>query len=493
MKQYVLGIDIGGSSVKLTALAYGGQTAGSASCEYPTKYPQPGWSEQDPKDWCRAFKKALVKLKSDYNITPSEIAALAIDAATHTAVLLDESYRPVADSIFWRDQRSAEEADDLHDNYGKLILSLCKNKVTAVWTLPQLMWIKKHRSEVWLKTKHILFAKDYLRLMLTDVPATDFIDAMGSLLYDVQKQCWSQELCEIGEIPREWLPPLLAPEEEAGRVTAKAAEEFGLTEGTPVLTGTTDTVMELLAVGNIAPGDTSVKLATAGRICVVTDRNRPSPFLFNYRHVVQGLWYPGTGTSSCAASFRWYRDHIGRADYDTLTEAAKKIPVGSDGLFFHPYLQGEMTPYHDPLLRASYVGISSMHGTAHFTRATLEGIVFSLRDCVDTLTENSLAIRKARIIGGGSGSELWRQITADVLGISLEKNRIDDSSFGSAILAAKGIGWYADYSDAVRECIEVISVTDPVADHHDRYEEIFKQYRAVQRALTPIYHDRKEE
>ena len=149
-----------------------------------------------------------------------------------------------------------------------------------------------------------------------------------------------------------------------------------------VLVGTTDTVMEVLAAGNVQPGHTTVKLATAGRICVVTDRPLSSPFLFNYRHVVPGLWYPGTATASCAASYRWFRDTIGREPFEQLNIPAEKIAPGCDGLLFHPYLNGELTPYNDPNLRGSFTGISASHTAAHFTRATLEGVAMSLKDCL---------------------------------------------------------------------------------------------------------------
>ena len=150
-----------------------------------------------------------------------------------------------------------------------------------------------------------MFAKDYLRFLLTGIMGTDSIDAMESMFYDEEKKCWSETLCRIGEIPMEWLPEIREPAETAGTVTARAAREYGLSEGTKVLIGTTDTVMEVFAAGNVKRGHSTVKLATAGRICTVSDRAVDSPYIFNYRHVIDGLWYPGTATSSCAASYRW--------------------------------------------------------------------------------------------------------------------------------------------------------------------------------------------
>ena len=164
-----------------------------------------------------------------------------------------------------------------------------------------------------------------------------------------------------------------------------------------------------------------MKLATAGRICVVTDRPLDSPFLFNYRHVVPGLWYPGTATASCAASYRWFRDTVGREPFEQLNRPAEKIAPGCDGLMFHPYLNGELTPFNDPNLRGSFTGISSSHTTAHFTRATLEGVAMSLKDCLEVVTGLGVAMDRVRIIGGGAKGALWRQIVSDVLGAAAGK------------------------------------------------------------------------
>ena len=426
MNEYVLGVDIGSGSVKLTLLSRSGKIVGTAGCEYPTFYPQVGWCEQAPEDWCKAFAKALAELLQETGISADAIKAIAPDAATHTAVLLDENRQVLRKAILWTDQRCKEQVAWLKDNYLETVEAQCLNTPTTVWTLPQFMWLRDHEPETWKKVRYILFAKDYLRYRLTDSMETDHIDAAGSMFYDVMSQCWSKALCNICGIEESWLPRLCDPADIAGAVTEAAAKEFGLSAGTPVLVGTTDTVMEVLAAGNVAPGHTTVKLATAGRICVISNKKLDSKFIFNYRHVVPGLWYPGTATASCANSYRWYRDTIGREPFAELNLPAEKIAPGSDGLMFHPYLNGELTPYNDPELRGSYTGISAGHTTAHFTRATLEGVAMSLRDCMGTLNELGVEMTRVRIIGGGAKGKLWRQIVADVLGMPLEKVKVDD-------------------------------------------------------------------
>ena len=283
MDQYVIGVDIGSGSVKLTLLRRDGVIAATAGCEYPTRYPHVGWCEQDPEDWCRAFKKAFADILRQSGIRADQVKALSFDAATHTAVLLDEHRQVLRPAILWTDQRSKTEVQELKNTCLNIIMEQVMNAPTTVWTLPQLMWLRRHEPEVWGKIRYILFAKDYLRYRMTGTMETDTIDAAGSMFYNMKEQCWSEELCKLGGIQKEWLPRLCSPVDLAGFVSGEIAAEFGLSEGTRVLVGTTDTVMEVLAAGNVEPGHATVKLATAGRICVVTDRPMDSQFIFNYR------------------------------------------------------------------------------------------------------------------------------------------------------------------------------------------------------------------
>lgn len=487
MEKYVLGADIGSGSVKLTLLARSGAIAATAGCEYPTYYPQVGWCEQAPEDWSKAFQTALSQLLKRARAEKEQIEALSLDAATHTAVLLDEDLQVIRPAILWTDQRSKEQVRWLKENCLDTVMEQSLNAPTTVWTLPQMMWLQANEPENWSRIRHILFAKDYLRFLLTGKLETDTIDAAGSMFYDVKNACWSKELCAVAGIPMEWLPALRDPTHLSGCVSREVGQVFGLAEGTKVFVGTTDTVMEVLASGNVAPGHMSVKLATAGRICVITDRPLDSKFVFNYRHVVPGLWYPGTATASCAASYRWYRDTIGKAPFAELNVPAEEIPAGCDGLMFHPYLNGELTPYNDPDLRGSYTGISSSHTTAHFTRATLEGVALSLKDCMQTLQSLGVKESRVRIIGGGAKGALWRQIVADVLGMEMEKAEVDDSSFGTAMLAAVAVGWFDSFAAAAERCVKVESVSRPIPENREVYEKLFVKYKAVHDALAPIY------
>ena len=485
--RYLLGVDFGGSSSKATLLGEDGRVAATATCEYPTYYPQSGWAEQNPEDSWNAFVSNVRELLEKSGAAPEDIAAVALDAATHTAVLLDEQDRSVRNAIYWTDTRASAEADELRARCGEEITRLSFNSVSSLWTLPQLLWLSRHEPETLARTKKIMAVKDYIRYRLTGDFVTDDIEAMGFMLLDANRNAWSDELCALAGVAADRLPPLVRPTQRLSVLREEAARETGLRRDTLVIAGTTDTVMEVYAAGAIAPGQATVKLATAGRICAVTERAVVDPCLVTYRHVIDGLWYPGTATKSCAASNRWYRDTFG-GDYAQMSGAAAGVARGSDGLFFHPYLQGEITPYRDDRLRASFVGATGHHTKAHFNRAVLEGIAYSMKDCYQELKRLGIAPGEAVLIGGGAKAPLWRQIMADMLGIPLRTVSDVDSSLGSAMLAGVAAGVFADHRDAAARCVRIQDEIAPDPEGVAYYERGFGLYRQIQAALAPIYH-----
>lgn len=486
--KYLLGIDFGGGASKATLLGTDGKIYADNTVEYPTLRPQNSWCEQSPSDWMNALYENIAALLSKSGIAPSDILTVAIDSATHTFLPTDENGIPLRNAIHWTDSRSTKEAAYLRENHLDMILAKTYHKPDTIWTLPMLLWMRDNEPEIFAKTKRIYFEKDYIRFMLTGVWCTDYIEAEGSMLYDLDKSEWSKELCDLCGLDIACLPPLVKPTDVIGNITKEAAEKCGLCEGTPVICGTTDTVMEVFASGAVSEGDMTVKLATAGRICVITSKAYPHTHLINYSHIADGLWYPGTATKACAQSYRWYRDTFG-GDYKELDSGAAALPIGSEGVMFHPYINGELTPYADPTLCGSFIGVRANHTKAHFTRAVLEGVCFSLLDCMDTLTEIGIPHKEtAVIIGGGAKSPLWRQMTADMLGITLYTTESSDSSLGSAMLAGIAAGVFASPEDAVKKCIVKANITEPIAENTAKYREVFKKYKAVQRALAPIYH-----
>lgn len=489
--KYLLGIDFGGGSSKATLIDTEGNIAAESTTEYPTYYPVLGACEQSPDDWSKALSENIARLLHKSKIDSGDILAVSIDSATHTAVLCDKDYKPLRNAVHWTDTRSRKQAKYLKENYGDFIFSKSFHKPDTIWTMPEILWVKENEPEIFSKIGSVFFEKDYIRFALTGIYCTDYIDAQGSMLFDCNEMCWSKELCAVIGLDINVLPPVKAPTDIIGAVTKSAAQNTGLKEGTPVICGTTDTVMEVFASGAVNAGDVTVKLATAGRLCVITDKPYPHQHLVNYSHITGGLWYPGTATKAAASSYRWYRDTFG-GNYADLNVGAEEVPIGCEGLIYHPYINGELTPYADPLLCGSFTGIRATHTKAHFTRSVLEGVAMSLLHSKKTLDEIGIPVgKKGTIIGGGAKGELWRQITADCLNMELTLTESSDSSLGSAMLAGVAIGVFASPEAAVKKCIKPIGVTKPNPENNAKYEKLFEEYVAIHDALAPIY-DKRE-
>lgn len=483
---YVLGVDFGGGASKATLLEETGKVVATATSEYKTITVGENGREQNPEDWYNATKENIRAVIKKSKINGKEIAALCFDAATHTAVLTDENGKPVMNSVYWTDTRSVKEKKYLEENYGKEIFRKFKHNADTIWTLPQLMWVKENKPEEWKRVKRITFAKDYVRGKFTGDFVTDYIEAEGSMLFDYDTMRWDEKFLSLIGITEENLPKIVTPLTVTGKVKKEIAEEFGFDENVKVICGATDTAMEVFAAGAIKKGQTTLKLATAGRICVVNDKLAPDKNVINYSHVIKGLYYPGTATKSCAASLRWFRDAFG-GDYTEYDEEAKKIPVGSDGLIFHPYLSGELTPYANPMLKGSFVGITGAHTKGHFARAVMEGVAMSMKDCKEYLDGLGVKIENAFIIGGGAKSDVWSGMIADALQIKLVKTENNDSSFGSAMLAGIAAGFFKDPEEAIEKCSVKTGEILPDKERGEEYAKLFIRYKKIQKALEEIY------
>ncbi len=491
--ELLLGIDFGTGGCKVTAMGIDGSVAGEASVEYATHHDHPGWSEQDPADWIAAMREALRRLASA-GVRLDDVRAVAADGSTHNAVLLDDEWKPVRRTIMWTDQRSVEECRELREKRGDEIFRTCYQSPAPTWTLPQLMWMRRHEPEAIARTRHVLFVKDYIRLFLTGEAATDRIEAQGTLFYDMEKRDWAPELVEMTGLPLSALPRFAEPAAAAGRVTREAARLTGLPEGAIVATGTSDSAVEDYGAGAVEPGDLVVKLATAGNVNAMTAEAHPHPRTLTYGHVIDGMWYSVSATNAAALCQRWMRDAFyapgGGATpalWGEMEKEAAASPIGSGGVMFHPYLQGERCPYWDPNLRGSFTGVSISSKRGDFCRALMEGVAFSLRDCQRTLLELGLPAKRVLLIGGGARSALWSQIVADVFNRTALIPEPGDASFGSCLLAGVAAGFYPSPREAVSAALHIRRQVEPDKASAELYDSLFARYRAIHDALAPVY------
>lgn len=487
----VIASDLGSGGCKTLIIDSSGHLLAVAQQEYATAYPRPGWAEQNPEDWYAAFCATVRVVLQTSGIDPGRVSGVGIVGVTHNTVLLDSLDRPLSPAIMLFDNRSTLQVRTIRDRWGDRIRQQTLNDITPVWTWPQLQWIRENTPEIWRRTQRLMFQKDYVRHRLAPSPVTDTIDASGSLLYDPIHDAWISEFCEDLQLNPDWLPAVVDPMDIVSEVTRSGAADTGLLAGTPVIAGTTDTVAEVLGSGALRAGAACVKLASVGRIAVVSPNPVDQPNVINYRHVLDDLWYPGTASKFAASAFRWLRDVLWQdirdgTAYRQMDAAASMVPPGSDGLLFHPHLMGEWAPHWNEKLRASFVGLTMRHTRGHLTRAVLEGVAFGLKDALQSLENAGVHAESIRLIGQGATSPLWAQIVTDVLDRPLSIPEQADAAFGSALITAMGINILPKSIEALDAVIRIRAHVEPSHEPARAYAALFEIYQDTDQALKTI-------
>jgi xylulokinase len=451
----LVGIDVGTTGVKGVAIDANGRVLATASAEYPLSRPQPGWSEQEPEDWWRAAQDCLRRLPE---------GPIGFSGQMHGLVVLDGDGKVLRPAILWNDQRTVREAAEIEERVGLArLIELTGNRALTGFTAPKLLWLRRNEPDVYARIRHVLLPKDYVRYRLTGERAIDAADASGTLLFDVRRRAWSEEVCAALEIPPEWLPPAHESTEVAGAGDQAAAA---------------------LGVGVAHAGPASVVLGTSGVVFAALPAYAHDELarLHVFCHAVPNTWHAMGVMLSAAGSASWLRSVLGGEPAELDAEAAAWEP-GAEGLLFAPYLAGERTPHPDPDARGAFVGLTARHDRGALWRAMLEGVAFGLRDSLELLRELGADPQVGRASGGGARSELWLRIVASALRLPLELTESEEgSAFGAALLAGVRTGAFADAEDAVARCVRVRRRIEPEWD----YEEGYARFRHLYPTLKEL-------
>ncbi len=489
---WFLGMDIGTSGTRAVIINEQGHIVSSASEEHaPFQTPHPGWAEQDPEDWWRA---AVVAIRAALAAAPEPrqpVAGVGLTGQMHGAVLLDAAGRVLRPSLIWCDTRTQPECDWLHEQIGyERLIELTCNPALPNFTLTKLLWVKRHQPEIFARTAHILCPKDYIRFRLTGAYAIDVQEASGTLLLDVTRRRWSTEVAAASGIPESWLPEVFESTEVCAAISAEAAALTGLSAGAPVVAGAGDQGAGAVGMSILQPGSVSATIGTSGVVFAATDSpvKDPKGRLHTFCHAVPGRWHVMGVTQSAGLSFRWLREtFFAGQDYDALTAAASRIAPGSDGLEWAPYLLGERTPHLDPTVRAAFVGIGTIHSAAHFVRAVLEGVAYSLQDTFTLFAELGIPVTGIRLGGGGARGPLWRQIQAAVYGHPIETLTAEEGgAFGAALMAGVGAGAWPSLDAACAQAITVAERISPDATWLEAYQAGYRKWQKLYPALAAL-------
>ena len=493
----ILAHDLGTTGNKATLFDSTGVALAAASRAYETAYPQPNWAEQDAHDWWRAVRDSTRELLESTGTAPGDIAAVSFSGMMNGMLPVDVEGTPLRSAIIWADLRATAEAGYLAERCGfKEVYRRTGHRPGASYTAAKMLWLQRHQPELYARTHQVLQAKDYIAYRLSGAFATDYSDASGTNLFDLEQREWATDIIDAVGLDADKLPPALPSSTVIGQVTREAAAETGLLAGTPVVIGGGDGACATVGAGSVGPGDAYNYIGSSSWIAVTSEQPLHDPQMrtFTFAHLDPSLYFP-TGTMQCAGGSYDWMERLLRGEgsgrlYDELGSAAAAVELGAEGLLFLPYLIGERSPHWNPLARGAFVGLTMAHGRPEMARAVLEGVALNLKMILDAFQEQGAGIEAMRLIGGGARSPLWRQILADVYGLPILRPELlaEATSLGAAIAGGVGIGLFPDYRVA-HKFVQVEAGEQPDPARSQRYAPLSAIFQRTYTALEPIFEE----
>ena len=501
--QYWLGIDIGtGGSRALLVTADGTVACGVTAAHEDILMHRPLWAEQHPENWWSAACQAIREVLAKAGVRGHEIAGIGLSGQMHGLTLLDASDDVIRPALIWCDQRSQEQVDWINAKAGAAtVLEQTANPVLTGFTAPKLLWVRDHAPASYERTRKMLLPKDYIRFCLTGEYVSEVSDASGTALFDVVGRRWATPLIDNLGIDGSILPEVVESPELTGKVSAVAAEKTGLAEGTPVVGGAGDQAASAVGNGIVESGLVSCTIGTSGVVFSHLDEAAydPEGRVHTFCHAVPGKWHVMGVTQGAGLSLQWFRNNLatyltaeaaerGSDVYDILTRDAAEVPPGPEGLFWLPYLMGERTPHLDPLARGGWVGLTAKHTRAHLVRSILEGVAYSLNDCLGIIESLGAEVAAVRGSGGGAKSAVWRRILAGVFGKPIATLQTQEgSAYGAALLALVGTGEFGSVEEACRNVIVEQVREDPDPLLRSVYQDGYRTFREAYPALKDLF------
>jgi len=474
-----IGIDIGTTGARGVGVDEAGRVIAAASSPYPLVSPKPQWTEQDPDQWWRATRIVLAKIAMRVSDQHGSVAGIGLTGQMHGSVFLDSAGEVIRPALLWNDQRTGAESEWISERVGReRLIKITGNPALTGFQAPKLIWLRNAEPANYRRVAHILLPKDYVRYRLTGELATDASDAAGTLLLDLRTRDWSAEICDYLEIDVGWLPRVFESPEQTGIASRQVTEDVGLGPGVTVAAGAGDNAAAAVGTGIIREGIASSSIGTSGVLFAHTD----SPVIdaagrvHAFCHAVPGANALLGVTLSAGGSLRWWRDVTGH-DYDKLVAQAAQIPAGAEGLLFLPYLTGERTPHSDPEASGMFFGLTARHPMGHLTRALMEGVLFSLRQALDVIDELGVRPDMIRVTGGGSASDLWRRLQADIYGIAVQRLAVDEgAAYGAALLGHLAGRTFSDVGEANTLVRPLEQTDEPQPESVRTYEDLYSVY-----------------
>ena len=497
---YYLGIDIGTLGTKVLMVDAIGTVVAEHTSEYDLSQPQNGWAEQDPKLWWNATVEGIKAVLP--KVPAADVKGIGFSGQMHGLVMLDENGEVIRPAILWCDTRTGKECEQITQLVGQeRLIEITANPALSGFTASKIMWVKNNEPQNYAKCCKILLPKDYIRYKLCDVFATEVSDASGMQLLDIANRCWSDEVLKKLDIDKNLLAPVYESVEVTGYITETAAQLTGLCKGTPVVGGGGDNAAAAVGTGVVSDGKAFTTIGTSGVVFAHTSKMEidKAGRVHTFCCAVPGQWHVMGVTQAAGLSLKWYRDNfcseemaeaekLGIDPYVLMDKEAESVDIGCDKLIYLPYLNGERTPHLDNNARGTFAGLAVMHGKKHMIRAVMEGVTYSLRDCVEVLKQMNVPLTDMAACGGGSKSPLWRQMLADVFDLKVKTLTSNQgAALGAAILAMVGTGEYKTVQDACDVIIKEKDIHRPVQTNSEKYNMVYRVFTQLYPALKDSF------
>lgn len=510
--RFLLGVDVGTAGTKAALYDEAGRRLGEGFRPSRLHQERPGWVRQDPDEMYEETVGAIRACLTAAEVRAEEVAAVALGGQMAGICAVDRDWNPATPYDSWLDNRCGPYIAKMKAHQRRII------ELTGGYPTfshgPKILWWKHERPDVWERIHKFVMPAGYVAGRLAGLRGDDaFIDHSYlhfSCLSDAIRRDWSDELLDLFDVPRAKMPRIVEPWEIIGRITARAAKDTGLAEGTPIAAGSGDTTSSLLGSGIVRPGLALDVAGSASVFAVCVDDLRPdveSQTMFTARHAAEDVWYALAYVNGGGLNLKWFRDTFGGGNpaqagggaggaarsaaaeeavheaaaedgYARLDRAAAAVPPGADGLLFLPHLSGRVSP-SDSAQRGMWAGFSWSHGQGHFYRAMLEAVAFEyayyLR--IERRLFPELDFREAWVMGGGSASALWNGIKADVLDVSYRAlEQQEGATLGAAIIAGKAVGIFDELSATAERLARPGPPIEPNAERHRFYAPLVDLY-----------------
>jgi len=490
---YDIGIDLGTSAVKLLLVSDAGKVVHTVSRSYPLEFPKPGWSQQNPEDWWDAICDGIPELIA--GIDPGEIGGIGVAGQMHGLVALDDRGHVLRPAILWNDGRTAAETEWLNNEIGKdFLLAHTGNIAFAGFTAPKLLWMKNNEPELFGKIAMVLLPKDYVNYLLTGKYVSDYSDAAGMLLLDVQHKCWSREMLEICGLSESQMPELHESFHVIGNLLPETAKKLGLSEKVTVVAGAGDNAAAAVGTGCLHEGQCNLSLGTSGTVFLPCDSFKVDTVnaTHAFHHAAGNYHLMGCMLSAASCLKWWVEDVCKSSDFDGLQAEIDPDKLGRNHVFFLPYLMGERAPHNDPFARGTFVGMTMDTTRADMTQAVLEGVAFAFRDMVESARALGITVDQSTLCGGGAKYDVWMTILANAVKVRLDLLEQEQGpGLGAAMLSAFGRGAYPSLERAAEQCVRMTGCIEPDAELTARYEERYQMFRKIYPALKALFQEMK--